>query len=428
MAFVGFMAVFMTYLDIHPKPSSSWEYPRPLGDYSFATMPSKGQFSPFSHTASTPISPRESTIDINGTAPMYDGDRTPLLLMAGYSYGSLITQLLPSLPEILSSFTQPPIHTPASEIRLRAREMADVQNRAHFDRLAHEHEYMARHIIDKSGAGIRMGSEEDGRKSRDHHHHRSSLHLERLEHREWARKSVDRVRSIRRSIDALSPTRRKHHNYVHDDMDGSGQRADDIDNAVSSVSAVASSSSSRPATSPVSEAPPGAKTGLGVLSKDDAHMFLDPVLRAQLSSDPTPQQKVHLEPGTLLPSLSFQFTPAYLLISPIQGAIGGLATMFATTPYSHLLPPLPFIKKKEKEHKFTEGELKLVHSPSLAVFGGNDGFSNVEKMRRWTQALRHAPGSRFQAVEVKSGGHFWHEHGHLEELKMSIKVWVGEIK
>lgn len=431
MAFVGFMAVFMTYLDIHPKPPFTPEYEGNLsfGDYGLAIIPSQSQFSsPMSPTASTPISPRGSTIDMNGIAPTYDGDRTPLLLMAGYSYGSLVTQLLPSLPEILASFTQPAVRTPASEIRFRAREMADVQNRAHFDRLAHEHEYLARRTIDRSGAGIRWGSEEDNRKSRESHHHRPSLHLERLEHHEWARKSVDRVRSIRRSIDAMSPTRKKHQHWLHDDGSGSNKSVDDIDARPHTLSSMASSGPSRPATSPVSELSTSGISRPGVLSKEDAEMFSDPLLRTQLCSDPSVQQKVQVADGTLLPSLTFHFTPAYLLISPIQGAIGGLATMFATTPSKHLLPSIPFLSKKEKNHKFTEGEHKLVHHTTLAVFGANDSFSNVDMMRRWTQALRNAPGSRFQAVEVAKAGHFWHVTGHLDELKSAIRGWVSEVE
>ena len=103
--------------------------------------------------------------------------------------------------------------------------------------------------------------------------------------------------------------------------------------------------------------------------------------------------------------------------------------MFQTTSSKHLIPsiPVPFMKKKDKDHKFTEGELKLVQHHALAVFGGSDGFSSVDMMRKWTQALMHAPGSRFQAVEVARAGHFWHDHDHLRELKTAIKVWIGEI-
>lgn len=424
MAFVGFMAVFMTYLDIHPK--STHPPPPYFGEHVLATKASQrtANSPPFSPTASTPISPRGSTIDINGTPPTFDGDRTPLLLMAGYSYGSLITQLLPSLPEILSSFTQPPVRTPSSEIRFRAREMADVQNRAHCDRLAHEHEYIARHTIDLSGAGIRIGSEDDNiRKSRDRHH-RPSLHLERLEHHEWARKSVDRMRSIRRSMDALSPTRRcKRESWVDDD--GEGQMPPDatLSETTSRLSAATSSGSSRPATCPASTP----AQGPAVLSDEHSQMFSDPVLRTQLNTDPAIQAKVHVASGTLLPSLTFEFKPAYLLISPIQGALGGLATMFATTRHTALVPSIPFFKKKEKEHRFVEGELKLVHHQTLAVFGSADGFSSVDMMRKWTHALHHAPGSRFQAIEINGAGHFWHDHGHLDELKTSIKVWIREI-
>lgn len=426
MAFVGFMAVFMSYLDIHPKPPYTPLPPPSFGEHVLDTIPSQRTTDPgpLSPTASTPISLRGSTIDINGTAPTYDGDRTPLLLMAGYSYGSLVTQLLPSLPEILASFTQPPVRTPSSEIRFRAREMADVQNRARFDRLAHEHEYMARHTIDLSGAGIRIGSEDDNvGKNRDRHH-RPSLHLDRLEHHEWARKSVDRMRSVRHSMDALSPTRRsKRHSWVHDDGEGHTPTDATLSETTNGTSAVTSAGLSRPATSPVSEP----ARGPAVLSAEHAQMFSDPVLRTQVNTDPAVQAKVHVANGTLLPSLTFEFTPAYLLISPIQGALGGLATMFTTTRHTALLPSIPFLKKKNKEHKFTEGELKLVHHQTLAVFGSADGFSSVEMMRKWTNALHDAPGSRFQTIEINGAGHFWHDHGHLDELKTSIKRWIREI-
>lgn len=303
--------------------------------------------------------------------------------------------------------------------------MADVQNRAHFDRLAHEHEYMARHTIDLSGAGIRIGSEDDNvRKSRDRHH-RPSLHLDRLEHHEWARKSVDRMRSIRRSMDALSPTRRgKRHSWVHDDGEGEVPLDATFSETTHRLSAVTSSGSSRPATSPVSEP----TQGPAVLSNEHAQMFSDPVLRTQIDTDPAVQAKVHVANGTLLPSLTLEFAPAYLLISPIQGALGGLATMFTTTRHTALLPSIPFFKKREKEHRFSEGELKLVHHQTLAVFGSADSFSSVEMMRKWTHALHHAPGSRFQAIEINGAGHFWHDHGHLDELKTSIKVWIREIE
>lgn len=303
--------------------------------------------------------------------------------------------------------------------------MADVQNRAHFDRLAHQHEYMARHTIDLMAAGIRIGSEDDNaRKSRDRHH-RPSLHLDRLEHHEWARKSVDRMRSIRRSMDALSPTRRsKRNSWAHDEDEGQMPPDGSLSKTTNRLSAVTFSGSSRPATSPALEP----ARGPAVLSAEHAQMFSDPVLRTQLNTDPAVQAKVHVADGTLLPSLTFDFTPAYLLISPIQGALGGLATMFTTTRHTALLPSIPFFKKKDKEHKSTEGELKLVHHHTLAVFGGSDGFSSVEMMRKWTDALHHSPGSQFQAIEINGAGHFWHDREHLDELKTSIKVWIREIE
>ena len=46
------------------------------------------------------------------------------LSLAGYSYGSLIASLLPNISTVCETLAQPPMATPAAEIRLRARHLA----------------------------------------------------------------------------------------------------------------------------------------------------------------------------------------------------------------------------------------------------------------------------------------------------------------
>lgn len=48
------------------------------------------------------------------------------MLLAGYSYGALVTTRLPSLDTILAYFTTPAIHTAEADIRLRAQHLAEA--------------------------------------------------------------------------------------------------------------------------------------------------------------------------------------------------------------------------------------------------------------------------------------------------------------
>jgi hypothetical protein len=91
--------------------------------------------------------------------------------------------------------------------------------------------------------------------------------------------------------------------------------------------------------------------------------------------------------------------PAYLLVSPLQGVVTHLAAM-------SLLP------SKMKQHD-DAAEEKLVSNPALAVFGDNDGFVPVGKLRAWMARLCAKQGSLFTGREVATGGHFWGEEGVL---------------
>jgi pimeloyl-ACP methyl ester carboxylesterase len=54
----------------------------------------------------------------------------PILMMAGYSYGAMITAQLPPLNELLELFASPDSGSHAAQIRLRAESWAEKQNRA----------------------------------------------------------------------------------------------------------------------------------------------------------------------------------------------------------------------------------------------------------------------------------------------------------
>lgn len=51
----------------------------------------------------------------------------PTLLLAGYSYGAMVTTQLPPVESFLSQFSSPPAHSAFADIRLRAQHLAEQQ-------------------------------------------------------------------------------------------------------------------------------------------------------------------------------------------------------------------------------------------------------------------------------------------------------------
>ncbi|OBT63106.1 hypothetical protein VE03_07449 [Pseudogymnoascus sp. 23342-1-I1] len=384
---IGFMAVFMHYLDLETASLTS-SIPD-AETYELMTIPSQLPANPVSAPPAHPTTFSSASTNRDFTTV----DKTPLLLLAGYSYGSLITTMLPSLPTLLAPFQSPLPGTTASEIRLRAQHLAEEQNTLQTERLKRASEAASRRQhARKVSAGIRVGGDETSdahhRTSLDSHHHgRRSLRLDRLEHSDWGRRSVERVRSLRKSLDGHrfspppSPSRHKSHSWGREN---SSSATDDT---------------------------PG---GSSVL----------------VSQEEASEAAAATAAGTPMPHLEFgEVDAAYLLISPIQGVVGGLATMFSTTSAKSLLPTLS-LRKKESHVSSTAlsaGDRKFAENKTLVVFGNKDSFSNADKMRRWTQKLEGAEGSRFRAVEVNNGGHFWHEMEELGVLKKSIEGWVREL-
>lgn len=65
--------------------------------------------------------------------------QTPLVILGGYSYGSLILKHLPPIPSILQRFSSPPVGSAADEILQRAHKLADQSN-LEWINLARSHE------------------------------------------------------------------------------------------------------------------------------------------------------------------------------------------------------------------------------------------------------------------------------------------------
>ncbi|KAL7927043.1 Alpha/Beta hydrolase protein [Trichoderma austrokoningii] len=216
----------------------------------------------------------------------------PILMMAGYSYGAMITSQLPPLDQLLEPFTSPDCGSHAAQIRLRAESWAERQTQA----------------LQEARAAMARGQQKPSRKT-------------------------------------------------------------------------TGSSSEKSYSLPAAAAAVPAK-------------------------------------GKLSPASGFVTPrPAYLLVSPLQGLVTHLATMSL----------VPSVFTRPKPHQEDDAEAKLVRNPTLAVFGDNDIFVPVGKLRAWVGRLSSQPGSQFQGHEIGSAGHFWAEEGALDSMLDLVCGFAGKL-
>lgn len=118
------------------------------------------------------------------------------------------------------------------------------------------------------------------------------------------------------------------------------------------------------------------------------------------------EEKLQVITGLLRPR------PAYFMVSPLQGLVTHLATM-------SLLP-------SRMRHDSDDGsEEKLVLNPTLAVFGDNDVFVPVGRLRGWMAKLGGSEGSLFTGYEVATAGHFWVEEGVLHVMTERVGAFAS---
>lgn len=270
----------------------------------------------------------------------------PPFIMGGYSYGAMITTLLPPLPTLLAPFETPELGSAAAEIRLRAEHLADVERGV----LAR-----ARVALEERGgasprrSGIRVGGTESGEVRRSGDGRRSFI--------------GGTEERIRRSIGDVVGRRRR-----REGGEGEGREGKEVE---------------------------------GMRRLESA--------------------------GLVVPKA------AYLLVSPLQGVITHLATMSFLpskfsfpfrTPSRHIESGETNSPDEDRAEIFPE-DLKLTENPTLAIFGDRDGFVPASRLRAWAGRMQGVRGSRFHAVEVSTGGHFWIEEGVLGKLVGAVKGFSG---
>jgi len=296
----------------------------------------------------------------------------PRLLLAGYSYGALITTTLPPmLSSIIAPFQSPQAGSPFAEIRLRASCLATQQNtlmKSHFQSLLASPTRGRKHSTDdyalhfpktrKSNGGVRIGGEEDLRRaSHDSYRSRSSF-------------TIDTPERVRRSVDRLR----------HISNRGISRRSD-------------------------------SRGSIGMTNNGNGSDGSIENLPQETSLD----EKSNIKP---VPGIVDKLQVAYLLVSPLQGLASTLATMGSTGLSRQSMP-------------LAEYEVKLTVDPTLALYGDHDVFVSARKLRSWVERLEGANKGgqpcKFRNKEVPGAGHFWHDHDAIRILQEEINDFVRSL-
>lgn len=300
-----------------------------------------------------------------------------------------MTTQLPNLSSIIDLFNTPLAGSAASEIRLRAHQLAKQQNEfflrltampisksdSAVNELHHRHErgssihandLLSPRIV--SPSSVRVGGEETDstvrRTSQD-----QSRHSFGFDTPERVRRSVDRVRSL----------------------------------------------SGRPLSREPRHKLPRRQT-----SSPDKHGSEN--FRSSSSMEVAkPESDEVMAAAQRMPSVDLgNIKAAYLLVSPLQGLVPNLVTMWSLIPQA---------SSKRKNARAGEGcdEDKLIANDTIAVFGDRDVFSGVKKLRAWAARLSSAESSRFIYTEISGAGHFWLEEGVVGKMRGAIREFVREL-
>ncbi|KAF4627266.1 hypothetical protein G7Y89_g10886 [Cudoniella acicularis] len=383
ISLIGFVVYYMHLLNpppITPPPIEQPKFTRSDPEMHNLT-PVPSQALPPPHTSDPRYLSPTSSLSSNAAAyePTYSIDSEPRLLLGGYSYGALIASCLPSiLGAMLAPFQNPQPGSAHAEIRLRAESLAMQQNEVINSQIssllsAYRHrrgrslqfdELLTSPKTRKANGGVRMGGEEDLRRaSHDSHRSRNSFTAETHER---VRRSVDRVRSITHSS-RFSPRR-----------ENSG----------------------------------GSLASSYISKRSNSNPSID--------QEPHDEgNKVQEEKATKeIPGIGEGLKTAYLLVSPLQGWINSLATMFT-------------FKSGRDQDFASENEMKFTIDPTLAVFGDDDIFVSVKKLRAWVEKLEKAgkggENSHFRHREVAGAGHFWLRYEAVTILEEEVRNFVNTL-
>lgn len=290
---------------------------------------------------------------------------TPVFLLAGYSYGAMITTQLPSLDTILATFQTPLSGSPAAEIRQRAQYMADTENAvlgsartAAVDRQNCK--------SPRKAMAMRIGGDEQNRKSHDLPRRSFSLEAE-----ERVRELITKARKGHRSVSSTSVLQRK----------------------------------------------PSATV---VRTVADEQAKKETELRIQAVPDMTSFQPAYLLVSPL------QGIVTHFATMSFANPFGKKTARVSNHRPSKTDPDGSRAAMEPKSEVLAwETEHKLINNPTLAIYGDQDIFVAAKKLRDWASRLEAAPKSRFRAHEISTAGHFWHGERDLYIMRDAVKTFAG---
>lgn len=116
-------------------------------------------------------------------------------------------------------------------------------------------------------------------------------------------------------------------------------------------------------------------------------------------------------------ALSASMLISYLLVSPLRPPVSSFLTGFSNLSFSvggasAQARPVPHPADQLSRHR------------TLAIYGDQDDFTSVRKLRRWSDELTRVPQSQFQGMVVEGAGHFWREEGVAEQARRALREWL----
>ena len=127
---------------------------------------------------------------------------------------------------------------------------------------------------------------------------------------------------------------------------------------------------------------------------------------------------VHMNvPDVVCPSVS------HILISPILPPVSFFTALSLLTSGSS-----PDLVLQGAEIKSAKPVDNLTAHRSLAIYGDDDSFTSIRKLRKWSAELVGAENSRFEYREVNGAGHFWQDERAESQMRRTIREWLSAVK
>ncbi|KAL3466039.1 Alpha/Beta hydrolase protein [Aspergillus heterothallicus] len=115
-------------------------------------------------------------------------------------------------------------------------------------------------------------------------------------------------------------------------------------------------------------------------------------------------------------------TISYLLISPLLPPINLFLTLFLDLS----LEVDTQASGQRRRIRCPNPTEQLCARRTLSIYGDEDTFTSVSKLRRWSDELKRTPQSGFTSTEIEGAGHFWREDGVELEARHALRQWLHQ--